>query len=64
VRNAAGELFASVETPDGIGFKVVRGTTVGREGSTVVEISQSGIVIEEEKSEQRALRAIPLRPKN
>lgn len=64
VRNAAGDLFASVETPDGIGFKVVRGTIVGREGSEVVDISKSGIVIEEGENERRALRAIPLRPKD
>lgn len=64
VRNAAGELFASIETPDGIGFKVVRGTIVGREASKVVEISTSGIVIEERENERRALKAIPLHPKD
>lgn len=63
VTNAAGELFASVETPEGIGFKVVRGTVVGREGATVIEISKSGIVVEEREHEQMATRAILLRPK-
>ena len=63
VTNAAGELFASVETPEGIGFKVVRGTVVGREGATVIEISKSGIIVEETRHEQVATRAILLRPK-
>jgi Tfp pilus assembly protein PilP len=61
VTNAAGELFASVETPEGIGFKVVRGTIVGQERSKVIEISKSGIVIEQEDNEHRA---IPLRAKD
>jgi Tfp pilus assembly protein PilP len=64
VTNAAGELFASVETPEGIGFKVVRGTVVGQEGARVIEISKSGIVVEEGENERRTMREILLRPRD
>ena len=64
ITNAAGELFASVETPEGIGFKVVKGTVVGVEGSRVVEISKKGIVIDERGSDRKSLREIPLHSKD
>jgi Tfp pilus assembly protein PilP len=48
VTNMEGQLFASVEIPSGVGFKVVRGTILGESRARVSEISQRGIVVEEE----------------
>lgn len=64
VTNTAGELFASIETPDGIGFKVIKGTVVGVEEARVVEISKRGIVVEERGNGQNPLREIPLHGKD
>lgn len=47
VRDMQGQLAASVEDPQGIGFLVRRGTRIGRQGATVTEISDDGITIEE-----------------
>ena len=61
VTNMAGELFASVEIPSGVGFKVVRGTTLGESRARVVDISLRGIVVEEVFQGIAARREIGLR---
>jgi Tfp pilus assembly protein PilP len=61
VTNMEGSLFASVEIPSGIGFKVVRGTTLGENGARVIEISKSGILIEERVDGEVLQREIRLR---
>jgi Tfp pilus assembly protein PilP len=59
--NAQGERFASVENPEGIGYKVERGTVIGKEGARVVEITSRGMVVKEGDSERSKGREILLR---
>lgn len=61
VTNMQGELFASVEVPSGVGFKVVRGTILGESRANVIEISPRGIVVEESSTGEVLRREIPLR---
>lgn len=61
VKNMEGELFASVEIPSGVGFKVVRGTILGENSARVSEISQRGIVVEEDVRGEVRRREINLR---
>ena len=61
ITNAQGERFASVENPEGIGYKVVRGTVLGNEGARVVEITSRGIVVEEAGTDGSQRREILLR---
>ena len=63
ITNAQGERFASVENPEGIGYKVQRGTVIGNGGARVVEISLGGIVVEEAGAEGVKTREILLRAK-
>ena len=61
ITNAAGERFASVENPEGIGYKVERGTVLGDAGARVVEVSGKGIVVEETGPDGVRSREILLR---
>jgi Tfp pilus assembly protein PilP len=61
ITNTAGERFASVENPEGIGYKVARGTIIGDAGARVVEISDRGIVVEESGPDGVRNREILLR---
>lgn len=61
VTNMEGEIFASVEIPSGVGFKVVRGTLLGDGGARVIEISRRGIVVEEVAQGATVQREIALR---
>ena len=61
ITNALGERFASIENPEGIGYKVERGTALGNEGARVVEITSRGIVVEEAGAEGTKRREILLR---
>lgn len=61
VTNMEGEIFASVEIPSGVGFKVVRGTILGEGGARVVGISQGGIMVEETAQGVTIQREIALR---
>ena len=61
ITNAQGERFASVENPQGIGYKVERGTIIGDGGARVVEISPRGIVVEEPGADGVKSREILLR---
>ena len=54
ITNAQGERFASVENPEGVGYKVERATIIGARGARVVEISNKGIVVEESGAESGA----------
>lgn len=61
ITNAVGERYASVENPEGIGYKVVKGTALGNAHARVVEISTKGLVVEESDSRGPVRREIPLR---
>ncbi len=61
ITNAQGERFASVENPQGIGYKVERGTIIGDGGARVIEISVRGIVVEEPGPDGVRSREIVLR---
>ena len=61
ITTALGERFASVENPEGIGYKVERGTIIGKEGARVIEISVRGIVVEESGADGVRTREILLR---
>ncbi len=61
ITNALGERFASVENPEGIGYKVEKGTIIGDAGARVVEISARGIVVEESGRDGVRSREILLR---
>ncbi len=61
VTNMRGELFASVEIPSGVGFKVVRGTILGESSARVIEISPRGILVEEGSHGEVVRREIRLR---
>jgi Tfp pilus assembly protein PilP len=61
ITNTQGERFASVENPEGIGYKVERGTVIGNEGARVVEITMRGMVVEEAGAEGIKRREILLR---
>jgi hypothetical protein len=61
ITNAVGERYASVENPEGIGYKVVKGTALGNAHARVVEISTKGLVVEESHSQGLMRREIPLR---
>jgi Tfp pilus assembly protein PilP len=61
ITNAVGERYASVENPEGIGYKVVKGTMLGNAHARVVEISTNGLVVEESHSQGSVRREIPLR---
>jgi Tfp pilus assembly protein PilP len=61
ITNAHGERFASVENPEGIGYKVERGTVIGNGGARVVEITMRGIVVEETGEDGVKRREILLR---
>ena len=61
ITNAQGERFASVENPEGIGYKVERGTMIGNEGARVVEITTRGMVVEESRADGMKKREILLR---
>jgi Tfp pilus assembly protein PilP len=61
ITNAVGERFASVENPEGIGYKVVQGTVLGNAHARVVEISTKGLVVEESGLQGPVRREIPLR---
>lgn len=61
ITNALGERYASVENPEGIGYKVVRGTVLGNAHARVVEISPKGLVVEESYPQGPVRREIPLR---
>lgn len=47
VADARGDVFASVENPDGVGFKVDVGTRLGTSRAHVVQITRRGLVLEE-----------------
>jgi Tfp pilus assembly protein PilP len=61
VTDMEGKLFASVEIPSGVGFKVVRGTTLGESSARVIEISKNGLVVEERVEGEVLQREIRLR---
>lgn len=61
ITNAAGERYASVENPEGIGYKVEKGTAIGDAQARVVEISIRGIIVEESGPDGTRTREIPLR---
>ena len=61
ITDAHGERFGSVENPEGIGYKVARGTVIGNEGARVVEVTIRGIVVEEVGAEGSRRREILLR---
>jgi Tfp pilus assembly protein PilP len=61
ITNTQGERFASVENPEGIGYKVERGTVIGNEGARVVEITMRGMVVEEAGAKGIKRREILLR---
>lgn len=47
VADARGDVFASVENPEGVGFKVDVGTRLGTSRAKVIQITRRGLVIEE-----------------
>jgi Tfp pilus assembly protein PilP len=47
VADARGDVFASVENPDGVGFKVDVGTKLGTSRAHVVQITRRGLILEE-----------------
>ena len=61
ITNAVGERYASVENPEGIGYKVVKGVVIGDAHARVVEISTKGLVVEESDSRGPVRREILLR---
>lgn len=61
ITNAVGERYASVENPEGIGYKVVKGAVLGDANARVVEISTKGLVVEESYPQGPVRREIPLR---
>jgi Tfp pilus assembly protein PilP len=61
ITNAHGERYASVENPQGIGYKVEKGSRLGNAGAQVVEISSRGLVVEEQGPQGPSTREILLR---
>jgi Tfp pilus assembly protein PilP len=61
ITNALGQRYASVENPEGIGYKVVRGTMIGAEGARVIDISLRGMIVEEPSVDGARSREILLR---
>lgn len=63
ITNMEGELFASMEIPSGVGFKVKPGTILGESGARVTEVLKNGIVVEERSNGELVRKEIPLRKK-
>jgi Tfp pilus assembly protein PilP len=61
ITDALGERYASVENPEGIGYKVTRGSVIGDAGARVIEVSARGIVVEESGVDGVRTREILLR---
>ena len=66
VADAHGDIFASVENPDGIGFKVDVGTRLGTSRARVVQITRRGLLIAEQTvndmgTEETTMRELLLR---
>lgn len=65
IADARGDIFASVENPDGVGFKVDVGTRLGTSRARVIQITRRGLVIAEQSAtavgtEETMIREIPL----
>ncbi len=66
IADTRGDIFASVENPDGVGFKVDVGTRLGTSRAQVVEITRRGLLIAERTvndmgTEETTMRELLLR---